>query len=122
MPSGGTAASGAELSAREDGAGAAATAAVTGPRYVTRQIRPRELRITHRHVEQRAVGLHVLHLYAFGRRHSGHSGDLVEDKVLGFLRSDIQLPASEADEVGKAGEKGQRGGGDNRALQCLGRR
>src|SRR6202030_1396947 len=40
-PSGGTAAPGAELSAREDGAGAAAMAAVAGPRYVTRQIRPR---------------------------------------------------------------------------------
>src|SRR5262245_45586785 len=44
MPSGGTAPPAAPvdaLSARRDGAGAAATDAVAGPRYVTRQMRPR---------------------------------------------------------------------------------
>ncbi len=67
-----------------------------------------ELRVADRHVEQRAVRLHVLDRDAFGRRDAGHGGDLVQHEVFGFLRRDVQLAPSEADEIRKARMRADR--------------
>jgi hypothetical protein len=42
---------------------------------------------------------HVLQLHTFGRGHAGDCRHLVEHQVLGSLRRQMQLAASEADEI-----------------------
>ena len=73
------------------------------------------------HVEERAVRLHVLQSDAFGGRHAGDRGDLIEHEILGFLRRHDHLAPAEAGEIGKARDGRRRptpccsGGADRRA-------
>ena len=55
-----------------------------------------------RHVEQRAVRLHMLKSDAFGRCDAGHGGDLIQDEIFGFFRRHVHVAAAEADEIRKA--------------------
>ena len=45
---------------------------------------------------------------AFGRRHAGDRGDLIEHEVFGFLRRHVHVAASEADEIRKTRVRANR--------------
>jgi hypothetical protein len=54
------------------------------------------------HVEQRAMGFHVLKGDAFGGRDTGDSRNLVQDEILGFPGRDAKFPPPKTREIGKA--------------------
>ena len=62
-----------------------------------------EAGVAGRHVEERAVRLHVLEPDALGGGHAGDRGNLIEHEVLGLLGRHEHLAPAEADEIGKAG-------------------
>jgi hypothetical protein len=45
------------------------------------------------------VRLHVLQALAFCRGHTRNRRDLIQDEILSFARRDMQVAASEADEI-----------------------